>query len=54
MKNSNASLEFVADPALAPPEVAIDPELMAQYEREQQEAAAVPIPDDGELRVSVL
>ena len=30
----DANLEFVAMPALDPPEVVIDPEVMAQYERE--------------------
>ncbi|KAJ3105464.1 GTP-binding nuclear protein gsp1/Ran [Phlyctochytrium planicorne] len=40
----NPGLEFVADPALAPPEVAIDAELIAQYQRELQDAAAMPLP----------
>lgn len=30
----NPSLDFVAAPALAPPEVAVDPELMAKYNSE--------------------
>lgn len=32
--NSNTGLEFVAAPALAPPEVEVDKELMIKYEKE--------------------
>lgn len=36
-QNRNASLEFVAAPALAPAEVAVDANLMEQYNRELQQ-----------------
>jgi len=42
----NASLEFVASPALAPPEVQVDESLMARYQQELQVAAAAPLPDE--------
>ncbi|GAQ02847.1 GTP-binding nuclear protein GSP1/Ran [Aspergillus lentulus] len=42
----NAALEFVAAPALAPPEVAVNRELMAEYEKEMATAAAMPLPDE--------
>ncbi|GFF23974.1 putative GTP-binding nuclear protein Ran [Aspergillus udagawae] len=42
----NAALEFVAAPALAPPEVQVNPELMAEYEKEMATAAAMPLPDE--------
>ncbi|KAF7122035.1 hypothetical protein CNMCM5793_009590 [Aspergillus hiratsukae] len=42
----NATLEFVAAPALAPPEVTVNPELMQQYENEMATAAAMPLPDE--------
>jgi GTP-binding nuclear protein Ran len=38
--------EFVAAPALAPPEVAVNAELMAAYEKEMESAAAMPLPDE--------
>ncbi|KAI8831055.1 hypothetical protein BJ741DRAFT_668112 [Chytriomyces cf. hyalinus JEL632] len=41
---TNPSLEFVADPALAPPEVSVDPALLKQYEVDLAEAAAMPLP----------
>ncbi len=44
----NANLDFVAQPALAPPEVSVDPALMAQYNREIEEAAAMPLPGDDD------
>jgi len=40
------NLEFVAAPALAPPEVEIDPNLIIEYNRELADAAAQPLPDD--------
>lgn len=43
----NANLEFVAAPALAPPEVQVDSNLMAQYQAELDKAAAAPLPDEG-------
>jgi GTP-binding nuclear protein Ran len=44
-------LTFVESPALAPPEVAIDPTQIAMYEQELQQAAQMPLPDedDGQL-----
>ncbi|KAL5333954.1 ras family-domain-containing protein [Aspergillus crustosus] len=42
----NASLDFVAAPALAPPEVQVDAALVAAYEAEMQAAAAQPLPDE--------
>jgi len=44
----DANLEFVAMPALVPPEVKMDPELAQKYEKEMQEAAAMALPDDDE------
>ncbi|TIB79549.1 GTP-binding nuclear protein GSP1/Ran [Wallemia mellicola] len=44
----NPTLEFVAAPALAPPEVKVDPELMAKYNEELQQAAAAPLPDEDD------
>jgi len=42
------NLEFVAMPALAPPEVQMDPAMAAKYEREVEEAATAELPDDDE------
>lgn len=42
------SLEFVAVPALEPPEVSMDPELLKQYEKEIEDAKKAPIPEDDE------
>lgn len=44
-------LQFVASPALAPPEVAVDADLMQKYEQEMSQATAMPLPDedDGDL-----
>uniref|UniRef100_A0A914GYC1 GTP-binding nuclear protein n=1 Tax=Globodera rostochiensis TaxID=31243 RepID=A0A914GYC1_GLORO len=42
------NLEFVAMPALAPPEVQMDPTLAAKYEQEVAEAASAELPDDDE------
>ncbi|KAJ3077108.1 GTP-binding nuclear protein gsp1/Ran [Podochytrium sp. JEL0797] len=42
----NPTLEFVADPALRPPEVTVDPALLKQYEAELHEAAALPLPQE--------
>lgn len=44
----NNNLEFVAAPALAPPEVQVDPELMAKYQQELASAAAEPLPDEDD------
>jgi hypothetical protein len=43
---SNQSLDFVAAPALAPPEVEVDPALLARYEDELKQAANAPLPDE--------
>jgi hypothetical protein len=40
----NAQLEFVAAPALAPPEVKVDEDLMRQYAAELETAAATALP----------
>eukprot|EP01110_Echinostelium_bisporum_P004818 TRINITY_DN21930_c0_g1_i1.p1 TRINITY_DN21930_c0_g1~~TRINITY_DN21930_c0_g1_i1.p1 ORF type:complete len:231 (-),score=116.86 TRINITY_DN21930_c0_g1_i1:128-799(-) len=43
------NLIFVESPAIAPPEVPLDQNLMSQYEEELKQAAAVPLPlDDDE------
>ena len=44
----NNQLEFVAAPALQPPEVQIDPALMQQYNQELEQAAAQPLPEDDD------
>ena len=49
LTSSNQGLEFVAAPALAPPEVQIDQALIAQYEEELKQAAAAPLPDEVSL-----
>ncbi|KAF3934169.1 hypothetical protein ABW20_dc0103653 [Dactylellina cionopaga] len=41
-------LDFVAAPALAPPEVQVDPEAMAQQQREMDEAQLMPLPDEDD------
>ncbi|EMR10168.1 GTP-binding nuclear protein spi1 [Pneumocystis murina B123] len=45
----NATLEFVASPALAPPEVQISQEMIAQYQTELLEAQALPLPDEDDV-----
>ena len=49
LANSLCSLlqEFVADIALAPPTAQVDEQLMEQYRKEMEDAAALPLP--GEL-----
>ncbi|KAF9886863.1 GTP-binding nuclear protein gsp1/Ran [Aspergillus nanangensis] len=44
----NATLEFVAAPALAPPEVQVDANLMKTYNDEMIAAAAQPLPDEDD------
>ncbi|KAG0036847.1 GTP-binding nuclear protein gsp1/Ran [Podila clonocystis] len=44
----NPSLEFVASPALAPPETAVDPALMAEYANELNSAVTVPLPEEDD------
>jgi GTP-binding nuclear protein Ran len=40
----NSSLEFVASPALEPPEVHVDAALIAQYNQEFNDAQNMPLP----------
>ncbi len=40
----NTALEFVASPALAPPEVTVDAQLIKQYDDELQQASTMPLP----------
>lgn len=42
----NPTLEFVAAPALAPPEVQVNPEMIKQYNEEMEAAAQMPLPDE--------
>ncbi|ODQ79393.1 hypothetical protein BABINDRAFT_161796 [Babjeviella inositovora NRRL Y-12698] len=44
----NPQLEFVAAPALAPPEVQVDAELMLKYQQEMEAATALPLPDEDD------
>jgi len=44
----NQSLEFVASPALAPPEVQVDAELMKAYTNELEQAQNMPLPDEDD------
>lgn len=45
---STPTLEFVAAPALAPPEVQVDANLMAQYQQELENAVNAPLPDEDD------
>lgn len=40
--------EFVAAPALAPPTATVDAGLLAQYQKEMDDAAAMPLPDEDD------
>ena len=42
----NQALEFVAEIALAPPEVQVNQQLMDLYHKEMTEAATMPLPDE--------
>jgi GTP-binding nuclear protein Ran len=44
----NQGLEFVAEVALAPPEVQVNQQLMDQYHKEMDEAATMPLPDEDD------
>jgi len=44
----NAALEFVAAPALAPPTATVDQALLEQYQKEMQDAAQMPLPDEDD------
>ncbi|KAG4301809.1 hypothetical protein PCANB_002059 [Pneumocystis canis] len=45
----NASLEFVASPALAPPEVQLSQEMIVQYQNELILAQEQPLPDEDDV-----
>lgn len=44
----DANLEFVEMPALEPPEVQVDHQLMQHYEKELQDAQQTALPDDDD------
>ena len=44
----DANLEFVEMPALEPPEVQVDTQLMQHYEKELNDAQQVALPDDDD------
>lgn len=44
----DASLEFVAMPALAPPEVVMDPETVRKLEADMRDAEIAPLPDEDD------
>jgi GTP-binding nuclear protein Ran len=44
----DSNLDFVAMPALDPPEVQMDPELLKQYEKEIEEAVTQPLPEEDD------
>ena len=44
----NQTLEFVAAPALAPPEVQVDQAVLEQYQKEMADAAQMPLPDEDD------
>lgn len=44
----NPQLEFVAAPALAPPEVTVNKELLDKYQQEMEMAANEPLPDEDD------
>lgn len=44
----NQALDFVAAPALAPPEVQVDQAVLEQYQKEMQDAAQMPLPDEDD------
>lgn len=46
--SASPNLEFVASVALAPPEVQIDQEMMSKIQRDAEEAAAMPLPDEDD------
>jgi hypothetical protein len=45
---TNMIQEFVAAPALAPPEAQVDAALLEQYQKEMQDAAQMPLPDEDD------
>ena len=40
--------EFVAAPALEPPEVQVDQAVLEQYQKEMADAAQMPLPDEDD------
>ena len=44
----NPGLEFVAGVALAPPTVQVDQALLEQYNKEMEDAARMPLPDEDD------
>ncbi|KAA8612501.1 GTPase SAR1 [Pyrenophora tritici-repentis] len=44
----NQTLDFVAAPALAPPEVQVDQAVLDQYRQEMENAAQMPLPDEDD------
>lgn len=42
------NLEFVAMPALKPPEITLDPQMIQQYEQEIRDAAGAELPEDDD------
>lgn len=44
----DATLEFVAMPALAPPEVIMDPETVKKLEADMRDAEIAPLPEDDD------
>jgi len=46
--SGNPNLELVEAPALAPPVVAVDPTLMAEYQKDMDMAMNQPLPEDGD------
>jgi GTP-binding nuclear protein Ran len=46
--SGNNDLELTAAPALAPPEVHVDPAMMEQYQQELNTAMAQPLPEEDE------
>jgi GTP-binding nuclear protein Ran len=44
----NAGLEFVASPALLPPEVTVDEAVLKEYEQEMEIASKAPLPDEDD------
>ena len=47
----NPALEFVAEAALAPPEVHVDQTLMESYQKQLEDAAAAPLPDEEDTDI---
>jgi GTP-binding nuclear protein Ran len=44
----NPGLEFVAAPALAPPEVTVDHAVLEAYQKEMDEAKNFPLPEEDD------